>query len=71
MTCGRELVLHSAPLHPITSLRFEPFYKISRNVCDSSVVSVCFSAALDDEIHEIEKLAPVEEDRLLPLLPSR
>jgi hypothetical protein len=36
---------------------------MSRNVFDSSAVSVCFSAALDDEIHEIEKLSPVEERR--------
>jgi hypothetical protein len=40
---------YSAPLHP--TLCFEPFFKMSRNVFDSSVVPVCFSAALDNEIH--------------------
>ena len=42
-------------------------FKISRNLFDSSVASVCFSAAIDDEIHEIGKLSPVGEDRPPPL----
>jgi hypothetical protein len=40
---------------------------MSRNVFDSSAVPVCFSAAIDDEIHEIEKLSPVEERHPPPL----